>query len=193
MELEKLLKKISLEFEKNKIDYMVIGGQAVLIYGEPRLTKDIDIILGTDIDRFKHILEIVKKMKLKILPKNPYDFVKETMVLPLLDEKTGIRIDLIFSFSEYEKEALKRVNRVKISDFYVNYVSLEDLIIQKIISGRERDIEDIRIVMLKNKKIDEKYILKWLLEFEKTLNVNFKEIFERLKKGKNKDNFENRG
>jgi predicted nucleotidyltransferase len=193
MELEKLLKKISLEFEKNKIDYMVIGGQAVLIYGEPRLTKDIDIILGTDIDRFKDTLEIVKKMKLKILPKNPYDFVKETMVFPLLDEKTGIRIDLIFSFSEYEKEALKRINRVKISDFYVNYVSLEDLIIQKIISGRERDIEDIRIVMLKNKKIDEKYILKWLLEFEKTLNVNFKKIFERLKKEKNKDNFENRG
>jgi predicted nucleotidyltransferase len=193
MELEKLLKKISLEFEKNKIDYTVIGGQAVLIYGEPRLTKDIDIILGTDIDRFKDILKIVKKMKLKILPKNPYDFVKETMVLPLLDEKTGIRIDLIFSFSEYEKEALKRVNRVKISDFYVNYVSLEDLIIQKIISGRERDIEDIRVIMKKNKKIDEKYILKWLLEFEKTLNVNFKEIFERLKKGKSKDNFENRG
>jgi len=193
MELEKLLKKISLEFKKNKIDYMVIGGQAVLIYGEPRLTKDIDIILGTDIDRFKDILKIVKKMKLKILPKNPYDFVKETMVLPLLDEKTGIRIDLIFSFSEYEKEALKRVNRVKISDFYVNYVSIEDLIIQKIISGRERDIEDIRIVIMKNKKIDEKYILKWLSEFEKTLNVNFKEIFERLKKEKNKDNFENRG
>jgi len=43
--------------------------------------------LSADIDRFKDILEIVKKMKLKILPKNPYDFVKETMVLPLLDEK----------------------------------------------------------------------------------------------------------
>jgi len=85
-----------------------------------------------------------------MLSKNPYDFVKETMVLPLIDEKTGIRIDLIFFFSEYEKEALKRVNKVKISDFYLNYVSVEDLIIQKIISGRERDIEDIRIVMMKN-------------------------------------------
>jgi hypothetical protein len=53
MELEKLLKKISLKFEKNKIDYMIIGEQAVLIYGEPRLTKDIDIILGTDIEDLK--------------------------------------------------------------------------------------------------------------------------------------------
>ena len=186
MGLEKLLKKIALEFEKNNIDYMIIGGQAVLIYGEPRLTKDIDITIGADIDRFKDILKIAKRINLKILPKDPYDFVKETMVLPLLDEKTGIRIDLIFSFSEYEKEALKRVNKIKISDFYFNYVSVEDLIIQKIISARERDIEDIRIVMMRNKKIDEKYILKWLSEFEKTLNVKLKEIFERLKKEKRK-------
>jgi hypothetical protein len=35
-----------------------------------------------------------------------------------------------------------------------------NLIIQKIISGRERDIEDIRVIMKKNEKIDEKYILK---------------------------------
>lgn len=32
------------------VPYMVIGGQAVLIYGEPRLTKDIDITLGVDVD-----------------------------------------------------------------------------------------------------------------------------------------------
>jgi len=186
MELEKLLKKIALQFKKNKIDYMIIGGQAVLVYGEPRLTKDIDITLGIDTNRFQDILKFAKKLKLKILPRKPYKFVKETMVLPLLDEKTGMRIDLIFSFSKYEKEALKRVNRVRISDFYVNYVSVEDLIIQKIISARERDIEDVRIIIRKNKKIDEKYILKWLSEFEKTLNVNFKEIFERLRKEKRK-------
>lgn len=28
---------------------MIIGGQAVMVYGEPRLTKDIDITLGVDI------------------------------------------------------------------------------------------------------------------------------------------------
>lgn len=37
---------------------------------------------------------------------------------------TSLRIDLIFSFSSYAKKALKMVNRVKSSDFYVNYVFL---------------------------------------------------------------------
>jgi predicted nucleotidyltransferase len=182
MELKKLIEKIAKEFEKHKIDYMIIGGQAVLIYGEPRLTKDIDITIGANIDKYWDILNIVQSLNLKILPKEPYKFVKDTMVLPLLDEKTGFRIDLIFSSSEYEKEALKRVNKIKIGNTYVNYVSVEDLIIYKIISGRERDLEDLKTILIKNKKIDEKYILKWLKEFEKILNINLRETFMKLKK-----------
>jgi predicted nucleotidyltransferase len=184
MELRNLIEKIAKEFEKYKIDYMIIGGQAVLIYGEPRLTKDIDITIGANIDKYRDILNIVQNLNLKILPKEPYKFVKETMVLPLLDEKTGIRIDLIFSSSEYEKEALKRVNKIKIGNTYVNYVSVEDLIIYKIISGRERDMEDLKIILIKNKKIDEKYILKWLKEFEKILNRNLRETFMKFKEKK---------
>ncbi len=34
------------EFRKAAIPYMVIGEQAVLLYGEPHLTKDIDITVG---------------------------------------------------------------------------------------------------------------------------------------------------
>jgi predicted nucleotidyltransferase len=182
MELKKLIEKIAKEFEKHKIDYMIIGGQAVFIYGEPRLTKDIDITIVANIDKYWDILNIVQSLNLKILPKEPYKFVKDTMVLPLLDEKTGFRIDLIFSSTEYEKEALKRVNKIKLGDTYVNYVSVEDLIIYEIISGRERDIEDLKVILIKNKKIDEKYILKWLKEFEKILNINLRETFMKLKK-----------
>jgi len=181
MELKNLIEKIAKEFEKYRIAYMIIGGQAVLIYGEPRLTKDIDITIGANIDKYRDVLNIVQNLNLKILPKEPYKFVKETMVLPLLDEKTGFRVDLIFSFSEYEKEALKRVNKIKIGNTYVNYISVEDLIIYKIISGRERDMGDLKIILIKNKKIDEKYILKWLKEFEKILNRNLMETFMKFK------------
>lgn len=43
---EQLLKKIAQALDKGGIPYMIIGGQAVLLYGEPRLTRDIDIILA---------------------------------------------------------------------------------------------------------------------------------------------------
>lgn len=182
MELKELIKNVAKKLKENGIDYMIIGGQALLIYGEPRLTRDIDITLGITPERYKDIEELAKDLSLKMLPEDPLDFLKKTMVLPLIDEESGIRIDFIFSFSEYEKTALKRVNRIKIDDTEVCYASVEDVIIHKIISGRERDIEDARTILLKNKKIDEKYILKWLSEFEKILDEKLVGRFKMIKR-----------
>jgi hypothetical protein len=42
---EKLLSKIGRCLDKHSLPYMIIGGQAVLLYREPRLTRDIDITL----------------------------------------------------------------------------------------------------------------------------------------------------
>ena len=40
---------------------MIIGGQAVLIYGEPRITRDIVITLGLNVDRLSDISEVIEK------------------------------------------------------------------------------------------------------------------------------------
>ena len=53
---ESLLKKLSQELNLQSIPYMVIGGQAVLVYGEPRLTKDIDITLGINVDELDKLV-----------------------------------------------------------------------------------------------------------------------------------------
>jgi len=52
----RLLEKIAITLESARIRYMVIGGQAVLRYGEARLTKDVDITLGMDMDRLGDLL-----------------------------------------------------------------------------------------------------------------------------------------
>ena len=64
---ENLLKRIAVELQTGSIPYMVIGGQAVLLYGEPRLTKDIDITLGVGIDRVADVVAVVERLALKIL------------------------------------------------------------------------------------------------------------------------------
>jgi hypothetical protein len=46
-----LLERIAIALDGAGIPYMIIGGQAVLLYGEPRLTKDIDITIGAGPDR----------------------------------------------------------------------------------------------------------------------------------------------
>lgn len=173
------IRRVCRELNKKNIPYMIVGGQAVLLYGEPRLTRDIDITLGVDTYRMKDIVAIAKKLKLKILPEDVETFVKETMVLPVLGKK-GIRIDFIFSFTDYEKNAIARARKIDSDGVEIYYASPEDVIIQKIFAGRERDLEDIRLLIAKQ-KVDDSYILKWLQEFGTIMDKNFVDIFKRLR------------
>jgi hypothetical protein len=145
---------------------MVIGGQAVLVYGRPRLTRDIDITLGIDANDFALVEKACKKLKLKMLPEKPEDFAKETRVLPTEEPRSGIRVDFVFSFSEYERQAIKRAKKVKIDNYPVKFASCEDVIIHKLVAGRAVDEEDVKNILLKNKDfIDIKYVKRWLAEF----------------------------
>jgi len=176
---KELLISIARQLEKHRIPYIIVGGQAVLLYGEPRLTKDIDITIGLNIDRVDKILKIMEDISLEPLPKDVHQFVKQTMVLPLIEPGSGIRVDVIFSFSQFEQDAIRRANVVKINNTPIRYTSLEDLIIFKIFSGRPRDIEDARKILIKNQNADIKYIKKQLktLSFEgKDLLKDFNEL-----------------
>ena len=145
---------------------MIIGGQAVLLYGSPRLTRDIDITLGVDTDKFLLVDEICGKLGLKILPENPEDFVKETKVLPVDEPESRMRVDFIFSFTPYETQAMQRTQNVLINDYPIKFASCEDVIIHKMIAARAIDLEDVKNILIKNKNsIDLEYIKQWLIEF----------------------------
>jgi len=132
-----------------------IWEQAVLVHGEPRLPKDIDITVGLNINGLEKILKIAKKLRFRLFVLDPEKFVKETV-------------------------ALKRANKTKIT--YINFASVEDLIIHKIVSGRERNIEDVKKILIKNKNVDFDYVLNWLKNFEVILEENLVQKFLNLKR-----------
>ncbi|MBT9138029.1 MAG: hypothetical protein DDT31_00573 [Syntrophomonadaceae bacterium] len=166
---EKLIKKIARHLDKSEIPYMIIGGQAVLLYGTPRLTRDIDITLGIDTDKFLLIEEVCRKSGLKILPEEPENFTRETKVLPAEETKLKIRVDFIFSFTPYERGAMKRARKVLMNSYLVKFASPEDVIIHKMFAGRAIDEEDIKNILIKNRgKVNLKYIRRWLSKFGKT-------------------------
>ena len=179
---ERLLKKIALQLKKASIPYMVIGGQAVLLYGEPRLTRDIDIILGIGVEELSKVKKILHTMGLKILVKNDKEFVVKTGVLPAIDRESGIRIDFTFSYSLYERQAIERAKDIKLGRTSVRFASLEDLVIHKVIAGRARDLEDVRSVLLKNPKYNSRYVEKWLAEFDRSLGEHFLKVFKGIEK-----------
>jgi len=176
---QRILRRVARELKQASIPYMVIGGQAVLLYGEPRLTRDIDVTLGIGVDELARIKKALPAMGLKVLVKKDQEFVKRTMVLPTKDRESDIRVDFIFSFSPYERQAIGRARDIKIGRTTAKFASLEDVVIHKVISGRPRDLEDIRSILVKNPKYDSAYISGWLKEFDHSLSQNFLETFRK--------------
>ncbi|MCX5782374.1 MAG: nucleotidyl transferase AbiEii/AbiGii toxin family protein [Elusimicrobia bacterium] len=165
--INQLLNSLARELDKKKVPYMIIGGQAVLLYGNPRLTRDIDITLGIDSEEHSKILDIITKLKLRVLVKDEESFVSKTRVLPCEDTEIHIRVDFIFSFTPYESQAIKRAIRVKIDKYNVRFASKEDVIVHKMFAGRPIDAEDVKGILIRySATIDFDYIIKWLKEFE---------------------------
>ncbi len=164
--IEKLIKKTARQLDQQKIPYMIIGGQAVLLYGRPRLTRDIDITLGIDTDKYESIEGVCKKLKLRILVENPKDFAQDTKVLPTEETVSNVRVDFIFSFTPYEEQAIMNAKKVFIDDYPVRFASCEDIIIHKMVAGRAIDEEDVKSILAKNENaVDLEYVNKWLSEF----------------------------
>lgn len=166
--IEKLIEQIGQQLDRQEIPYMIIGGQAVLLYGRPRLTRDIDITLGVDTDKFALVESACESLKLRILVEKAKDFAQDTRVLPAEEPDSRVRVDFIFSFTPYETQAIQHAKQVSIKGYPVKFATCEDLIIHKMVAGRAIDEEDVKSILIKNSDtIDLKYIEKWLLEFTK--------------------------
>lgn len=179
---ESLLARIGRALDDARIPYMVIGGQAVLQYGEPRLTRDIDITLGIDIDKIDKILSLVKSLGLAPSVKDVETFLKTTNVLPASDGVSGVRVDFLFSSSPYEREAIARAVPIRVSDYDVCYATVEDIIIHKVVAGRPRDLDDVKGILCRNPHYDRTYVRQWLSSLGNALTIDFLSRFSTVSK-----------
>jgi hypothetical protein len=174
---ETLLKRIAAALADAGLPYMVFGGQAVLLYGEPRLTRDIDVTLGVDPSEVGRVIGTIRSLGFRILTEKPEEFVRETFVLPAIDPETGVRIDFVFSLSGFERAAIERSRKIDVDGVGVQFVSLEDLVVMKLLAGRPRDLEDVAAVLRKNRDFDRSHVEKWLREFDRELDTRLEERF----------------
>jgi hypothetical protein len=165
-DFEELVARVARALAGARIPFMLIGGQAVLLHGEPRLTLDIDITLGVAPDQLNDVLAACTLARLRPLPQDLAPFVRSTYVLPAEDEDTRVRVDLIFSSTPYERQAIERAVTVELSDVAVPFASAEDLVLHKLFAGRPRDVEDARgVVRRKGHTLDWPYLAAWAREF----------------------------
>ncbi len=154
------------KLNEDEIRYIVVGGIAVNLYGIPRMTYDVDLILDLEDENLEKFLKLLKKWGFK--PKVPVDIMdfaekdkredwiknKNMKAFNLVNPEWAIsEIDIIIdSPVDYEK-ANKRVNHIKLHGVSIPVVSIDDLIKMKENTERRQDKADIRYLRkLKNEK-----------------------------------------
>lgn len=166
---EELLAKISEILTELDIPYAVTGGFAISVWGKPRYTSDIDIVVQMFEKNVKPLAE-----KLVAIDKDVYadeDMIRDALInygeFNFIHPDSGIKVDFfIMASTPYNKLAIKR--RI-LRDMYgakAYFVSPEDLILSKLAWSREsysgKQLADIETI-IKNTEIrlDFKYLSIW--------------------------------
>ncbi len=132
----------------------VIGGLAVIRWGEPRGTQDVDLTLVTGLgheDRF--VAELLRTFPSRI--DDPIPFASENRIV-LLTASNGITVDIGLGAFPFEERMIERSSRFAfLSDAVLTTCSAEDLVILKAIAGRGRDWSDIEgIAVVQRDRLD---------------------------------------
>lgn len=168
-----LLILISKILQELTIDFFVSGGYAVCVWGRPRFTADIDIVINLE---EKNIPNLATTLKENL----PDAYIDEEQMLHALhhqgefnviEPSLGMKVDFfILNNVEYDKLTLRRSIKKDIGRM-VRFISPEDLIISKLKWFKQdessRHLEDIKTV-LRISKVDQNYIEEWI----KKLNLS---------------------
>ena len=169
-----LLQRVCKLLDENNIPYMITGSIAMNIYTIPRMTRDIDIVVELSLDRVDEFTDMFPDSYFNI--DTIKDKIKRKGIFNIIDHTTGFKIDFIIrKDTEYFKLAFERRQRIKELDTELCVISLEDLIIAKIIwiqqNQSEKQIHDIESLLLNPDK-DMNYITEWCNDLKlRTFNL----------------------
>jgi hypothetical protein len=148
------------------IPYVIIGGAALPRWGEPRFTKDVDLMAMAS------LVEGVEPLARLVLSKFParrpdtLDLARVARVLTVR-ASNGCDLDISLGLPGFEEQVIERAVDYELEPGKVVRVcSAEDLIVYKCVAGRPQDLTDVDgIVIRQRDKLDTPYIRQWLRHY----------------------------
>ena len=132
-------KEFIIFLNKNEVQYLLVGGWAVSLYGTPRATKDIAFLIAVDDDNLSKLENALNDFDAPYVDVahfkekgNCFRMGRSPVQIDIINEADGIDFD----------DSYKRRNIITIQNVPISVISKEDLIKNKKASGRYRDLAD---------------------------------------------------
>jgi hypothetical protein len=129
-------------FNDYEVRYLVVGGYAVMLYTEPRFTKDLDLWVEPTIDNAKRVFQALARFGAPLAGVTPADFSQEGLFYQM--GRPPVRVDVLTSVTglRFEEAWLNRVER-DFGGVPAPFISRDDLIQSKSALGRSQDLLDV--------------------------------------------------
>lgn len=127
--------------EKHKVDFLLVGGYAVVLHGYIRSTGDMDLWIERTDDNYQKIKKVYLDFSAPIFPEEEFSNHKfnvwgigiEPSKIEIVTQVDGLSFD----------ESFKNRKYFKVDKLQIPYIDFEDLIKNKTASGRYKDLADI--------------------------------------------------
>jgi hypothetical protein len=143
-----VIKDVSHRLAQAGIDYMLTDSMAMNYYAQPRMTRDIDIVVALGKSDVEHVVGLFSQ-DYYIAREAVADSISRESIFNLIHHESVIKVDCIVrKQSEYRLLEFARRRQVAIQDFTTFIVSKEDLIISKLFwakdSHSEMQLRDVK-------------------------------------------------
>src|SRR5882757_4683532 len=120
-----IVRDVSHRFEQGGIPYMLTGSMAMNYYAQPRMTRDIDVVIAIapkDVDRVAGLF----RPDYYVSEENIRESIVQESIFNLIHQESVIKVDCIIRKSgEYRRVEFERRQKISVDDFNTFIVSKE--------------------------------------------------------------------
>ena len=141
--IPKDLKELLRAFNDHAVKYLIVGGYAFGVHAEPRATKDLDLFIRPDKENSQAIFRALAQYGAPLGGLSPADFMDGTV---FQIGQPPARVDILQHIDgiSFDEAWENRIEGLVDGEIRAIVISKDDLIQNKLASGREQDILDVK-------------------------------------------------
>jgi predicted nucleotidyltransferase len=144
--MDENLKQLLSAFNENHVKYVVVGGYAVFVHAQPRMTKDIDVFIESSPSNAESVYNALKQFGAPLSDITVEDFQRPTMVVRV--GVPPICVDILQSIDgiDFPKVYSGSIEYLIDNEVPALCISADDLITNKLACGRPQDLADVAAI-----------------------------------------------
>ncbi len=168
MEQSELLRRMVETFERLRLPYLVTGSMATILYGEPRFTNDIDVVVQLPPEKVEALVAAFPPPDYYVDAERVRSALAHRSQFNIIHPASGLKVDVMIpAMDDFDRSRFARARRERTStDLEARFAAPEDVILKKLQyfaeGGSEKHLRDVAgILRVSPAEVDREYVTAW--------------------------------